>query len=330
MKTTKLLMAASIATLSLSVATVSSANAEDTVAVIVKATTSEYWQWVFKGAEAAGMQLGVKIDELGTPKDDAAGQISVLESAAGSKPAAIVISPTIFEALGDPIAAVTNSGIPVIVIDSGAKTDAYASFLTTNNEAGGKAAAEAVAACVKERTGKAAGKVGYLTAMAGHESLDSRDKGFVEGMKAYPDITVVGNRVANNEEAEGMNLTADMLTKDPDLVGLFADNAQMGTGAGASINEQKLGDKFCLVAFDSDAGELEHLKDGSIYALVIQDPYMMGFAGVWYGYAAAHGVRLPKNVDTGVGTVTKATMDDPKLAGLLDVSKRQSGVFVGN
>ena len=135
--------------------------------------------------------------------------------------------------------------------------------------------------------------------MAGHESLDFRDKGFVEGMKAYPDITVVGNRVANNEEAEGMNLTADMLTKDPDLVGLFADNAQMGTGAGASINEQKLGDKFCLVAFDSDAGELEHLKDGSIYALIIQDPYMMGFAGVWYGYAAAHGVRLPKNVDTG-------------------------------
>ena len=306
------------------------AHAEDTVAVIVKATTSEYWQWVFKGAEDAGKQLGVKIDKLGTPKDDAAGQIGVLESAAGTKPTAIVISPTIFEALGDPIAAVTDAGIPVIVIDSGAKTDKYASFLTTNNEAGGKAAADALAACVKERTGKAAGKVGYLTAMAGHESLDSRDKGFVEGMKAYPDITVVGNRVANNEEAEGMNLTADMLTKDPDLVGLFADNAQMGTGAGASINEQKLGDKFCLVAFDSDAGELEHLKDGSIYALVIQDPYMMGFAGVWYGYAAAHGVRLPKNVDTGVGTVTKATMDDPKLAGLLDVSKRQLGAFVGN
>ena len=143
-------------------------------------------------------------------------------------------------------------------------------------------------------------------------------------MKAYPDITVVGNRVANNEEAEGMSLTADMLTKDPDLVGLFADNAQMGTGAGASIAEQKLGAKFCLVAFDSDAGELEHLKDGSIYALIIQDPYMMGFAGVWYGYAAAHGVRLPKNVDTGVGTVTKANMNDPKLAGLLDVTEAQA------
>jgi ribose transport system substrate-binding protein len=308
----------------------SAAHAEDRVAVIVKATTSEYWQWVFKGAEEAGKQLGIKIEKLGTPKDDAAGQIAVLESAAGSKPAAVVISPTISEALGDPISKVTDAGIPVIVIDSGAKTDKYASFLTTNNEAGGKAAANAVATCIKERTGKAAGKVGYLTAMAGHESLDSRDKGFVEGMKAYPDIKMVSNRVANNEEAEGMNLTADMLTKDPDLVGLFADNAQMGTGAGASVNEQKRGSKFCLVAFDSDAGELEHLKDGSIYALVIQDPYMMGFGGVWYGFAAAHGVRLPKSVDTGVGTVTKANMNDPKLAGLLDVSKRKLGPFLGD
>jgi len=123
---------------------------------------------------------------------------------------------------------------------------------------------------------------------------------------------------------------ADMLTKDPDLVGLFADNAQMGTGAGASVAEQKLGAKFRLVAFDSDAGELEHLKDGSIYALIVQDPYMMGFAGVWYGYAAAHGVRLPKTVDTGVGTVTKASMNDPALAGLLDVSKRKLDPFLAD
>src|SRR5450631_3056986 len=202
----------------------STVHAQDSVAVIVKATTSEYWQWVFKGAEAAGKDLGIKVEELGSPKDDAAAQISILEGAAGKKPAAIVIAPTIFEALGEPIAAVSGAGVPVIVIDSGAKTDKYASFLTTNNEAGGKAAADSMAACIKERTGKAAGKVAFITAMAGHESLDSRDKGFKDGIAAYPDLKIVGNRVANNEEAQGMSLTADMLTKDADLAGVFADN----------------------------------------------------------------------------------------------------------
>ena len=63
------------------------ARAADSVAVIVKATTSEYWQWVFKGAEAAGKELGVKVEELGSPKDDAAAQISILEGAAGESAA---------------------------------------------------------------------------------------------------------------------------------------------------------------------------------------------------------------------------------------------------
>ena len=56
---------------------------------------------------------------------------------------------------------------------------------------------------------------------------------------------------------------------------------------------------------------------------------MMGFAGVWYGYAAAHGARLPKDVDTGVGTVTMANMNDPAFAGLLDVTKRKLTPFIG-
>src|SRR5450432_3960560 len=165
MMNSRSVIAASVAAFSL--VGIPTVRAEDHIAVIVKATTSEYWQWVFKGAEAAGKQLNVKVDELGTPKDDAAGQIAVLESAAGAKPAAIVISPTIFEALGDPIAAVSDAGIPVVVIDSGAKTYKYAAFLTTNNEAGGKAAADAMATCIKERTGNATGKVSYITAMAG-------------------------------------------------------------------------------------------------------------------------------------------------------------------
>ena len=169
-----------------------------------------------------------------------------------------------------------------------------------------------MAQCIKERTGKTAGKVGFLTAMAGHESLDSRDKGFKDGLAAYPDLA--GREPGRQQRGSpGHGADGGHADQGPDLVGLFADNAQMGTGAGGAVSEQKMGQKLCLVAFDADAGEVEHLNEGSIYALIIQDPYMMGYAGVWYGYAAAHGVRLPKNVDTGVGAVTKANMEDPAL-----------------
>ena len=70
-------------------------------------------------------------------------------------------------ALAPPIAAATEAGIPVIVIDFDANTDKYVTFLATNNETGGKKAADEIARCIKARTGKAEGKVAYLTALAG-------------------------------------------------------------------------------------------------------------------------------------------------------------------
>ena len=157
-----------------------------------------------------------------------------------------------------------------------------------------------------------------MTAIAGNESQISREKGFVDEIKkSYPDLQIVDNRVDNNDIAKGLSNTLDILSRFPDLVGLFADNAQMGVGAGAALDERNLGSKVSLVAYDADEAEIKLLKKDVIYAVIIQDPFMMGYAGVWYGLAASKGVRVPRLVDTGVGVITKANMDEPNYKGLL-------------
>ena len=109
----KTILAASLAAFALM--GMNAAKAEDTIAVIVKATTSEYWQWVFKGAEDAGKQLGLKVDKLGTPKDDAAGQIAVLESAAALPPTSLLVVRK--EAYSSVLApeSMTMTGMPALV-----------------------------------------------------------------------------------------------------------------------------------------------------------------------------------------------------------------------
>jgi ribose transport system substrate-binding protein len=302
------------------------------VVVIVKATTSEFWQTAFMGARAASKELGVPIEELGpTAETQVAEEVALVENSITKKPSAIVVAPTNFEALAEPIEKATTAGIPVIIIDSGAKTDKYASFVTTNNIEGGKKAAIALADCIKQRTGKASGKVAYLTAIAGNESQISRDKGFVDEIKkSYPDIQIVDNRIGNNDIAKGLSNTLDILSRFPDLVGIFADNAQMGVGAGAALDERNLGSKVALVAYDADEAEIKLLKKDVIYAVIIQDPYMMGYAGVWYGLAASKGVRVPKLVDTGVGVITKANMEEPNYKGLLQPKERKLTPFLGD
>lgn len=302
----------------------------DHVDVIVKATTSQYWATVFDGADAAAKALGVKITKLGASAEtDAAKEVSIMENAIQSKPTAIVIAATNAQALAQPIAAATDAGIPVIVIDSNANTDKYVTFLATNNVTGGTKAADELARCVKARTGKDEGEVAYMTALAGAQSLNDRDKGFVDQLKKYPGLKIVAHRVGNNDPGRALSDAEDILTSHPKLVGLFADNELEGDGAGRAIGEKKLGSKVCAVAFDTSDQEVAFVRDGNLDGLIVQNPYMMGYAGVWYALAAANGVVLPHTVDSGVRVVTKANIDSPQMAGLLNPKKYELSPYLG-
>src|ERR1700736_5723735 len=104
------------------------AQGRQTVAVIVKDTTSPHWQTVLAGARKAGQDLGVNVVELGTQSEsDASGQIDLLKTAVASDPAAIVIAPAQFGALAAPIDEAAKK-VKVIGIESAADTKAMSSF----------------------------------------------------------------------------------------------------------------------------------------------------------------------------------------------------------
>jgi ribose transport system substrate-binding protein len=308
--------AAVIASTGLAFSTPSSAAV--TIPVIVKDTTSFYWQIVLAGARQAGKDLGVNVPELGAQSEsDINGQISILENAVAGKPAAVVIAPTEFKALGAPIDKAAKS-VPIIGIDSSADSKAFTSFLTTNNEQGGVVAADGLAAAIKAKTGKAAGDVALITSLPGVGSLDARAKGFKAELAAkYPDLKLVADKVADGQATTGLNITTDLLTANPNLVGIFASNLIMAQGAGQAIAENKAAGKVALVGFDSDDKTLGFLDDGTITALVVQDPYRMGYDGVKTALAASKGEKVEANVDTGANLVTKANESDPKIAALI-------------
>ena len=292
--------------------------ADTTIPVIVKDTTSNYWQIVLAGARKAGKDLGVKVPELGAQSEsDINGQITILENAVADKPAAIVISPTQFAALGKPIDEAAKS-VKIIGIDSGADSKAFTSFLTTDNVQGGRAAADALAEGIKAKTGKAEGNVAVINSLPGVGSLDQRVQGFKEELKKYPGLKLTQDKVADGQATTGLNITTDLITADPTLVGIFADNLIMGQGAGQAVAENKLGDKLALVAFDSDPKLVGYLQDGTIYALIVQDPFRMGYDGVKTALAASKGEKVPATVDTGVNVITKANMTTARSQELLN------------
>lgn len=289
-----------------------------TIPVIVKDTTSFYWQIVLAGARAAGKEYDVDVPQLGAQSEaDIAGQISILENAVASKPAAIVIAPTQFSALGKPIDEAAKS-VPIIGIDGTADTKSFTSFLGTDNIAGGAAAADALAEGIKAKTGKIEGDVAILTNIAGQDSGDRRDKGFSDQIKAkYPGLKIVANKVADGQATTALNNMTDLITAYPNLVGVFANALVMGQGAGQALAENHAEDKITLVSFDSDDKTVKFLADGVIYALAVQNPFKEGHDAVKIALDASQGKKVPANVDTGVTIITKATMDTPESQALL-------------
>src|SRR5208337_3409157 len=300
------------------VQTTAAADVKPTIPIIVKDTTSHYWQIVLAGARKAGKDLNVNVPELGAQSEsDINGQISILENAVSEKPAAIVISPTQKAALGKPIDEAAKK-IIIIGIDSAADSNAFTSFLTTDNVQGGRIAADGLADAIKAKYGKAEGDVALITAIPGVGSLDERAKGFKEEIAAkYPGLKLVADKVADGQATTGLNIMTDLLTANPNLRGVFASNLIMAQGAGQAIAENKKADTIKLVGFDADDKLIGYLKDGTIAALLLQDPYRMGYDGVKTALAASKGEKVPAFVDTGANLVTKANMDQPKEHALL-------------
>ena len=313
-----LLAGVALATIALGVAPAAYAQTP-TIPIIVKDTTSFYWQIVLAGARQAGKDLSVNVPELGaTSEADINGQISILENAVAGKPAAVVISPTQFQALGKPIDEAAKS-VKIIGIDSGADSKAFTSFLTTDNVQGGRAAADALAEGIKSKNGgKAEGNVALITSLAGVGSLDARAKGFKEELAKYPGLHLTADKIADGQATTGLNIMTDLLTADPELKGVFSSNLIMAQGASQAISENKAQDKVTLIGFDNDDKLVKALSDGVIYALIVQDPYRMGYDGVKTALAASKGEKVETFVDTGVNTVTKANMTGTRAQALLN------------
>jgi ribose transport system substrate-binding protein len=298
------------------------AKSMPTIPIIVKDITSPYWQVVLAGARKAGQDLGVIVPELGAQSEsDVIGQIKILENAVASNPAAVVIAPTQFAALGKPIDEAAEK-IKIIGIESAAASKALTSLLTTDNEQVGRMAADMLADAIKRTYADAEGDVALITSLPGVASLDERAKGFKEQIATkYGALAIVAEVVGDGKAETGSKIMTDLISKHPELRGVFASNLVMAQGAAVVVSENgtnKTGDKINLVGVDTDDELVRFLQNGTIAGLVVQDPFRMGYEGIKRALAASRGDQVPAKVDTGVTLITKANMSSARSQELLN------------
>lgn len=268
-----------------------SARRGKTIAVIPKGTASMWWEVVHQGALAAGKEFGYEIAWTGPEQEtDREKQIQIVEDAIVKQSAAIVLGPNDAQALVRPVEKIRDAGIPCIIIDSAVDTDVYHSFAATDNFAGGVVAARRLGARLSGR-----GRVLLTQFVQNSASTENRAAGFKLTLaQEFPDIELVAEQYTLGTVEDARQKTVDMLTRYPDVDGVFAVNQPASVGALKALQNQQLAVDVVFVGFDSDPVLVQGIERGEVEALVVQNPFEIGYQGVCLAVDVIEGRPVPK------------------------------------
>jgi ribose transport system substrate-binding protein len=292
-----------------------SAGAEKTAVFIPKATNSTFWLALLKGAQDAGKKLGYKVLYQGVAEQtDIAGQVNVVNDMVSRKVSGILIAATDAKALAPAVENAIKKGVPVITVDSGVDSDAPYAYIATDNLGAARVAADTLAALINLK-----GVVGDIGITAGSVTGRQREDGFVSRMKEkYPGIRVVAVQYAACDPAKALNIATDMLTGNPTLNAFYGACDGAGTGAAQLIKQRQLKGKIKTVAFDVSPEEFQLFLDGYVDAMIVQDPYTMGYTGMEDLDKVVKGGHIDKKiVQIPAVVVSKANLKESKVQTLL-------------
>jgi ribose transport system substrate-binding protein len=281
------------------------------IAVIPKGTASMWWEVVHKGAEKAGEEFGYKISWTGPEQEtDREKQIQAVEDAIIQRVSGIALGPNDAKALVRPVQKIKSAGVPCVIIDSSidANSEDYISFVATDNYSAGAEAARRIGAVLKGR-----GNVILTKFVQNSASTDARAEGFRQTLeKEFPNIKIVAEQYTLGTVEDARQKTVDMLTRNKNIDGLFAVNQPSSVGAYKALQTQGSAGQIKMVGFDSDPILLEGIAKGSIEALIVQNPFEIGYQGVKAVASAIDGKIMPKMIPIPSMFVDKDNLDEMK------------------
>jgi ribose transport system substrate-binding protein len=296
-----------------------------TIAVIPKCTGGEFWETVERGARKAAAEFAVDMKWEGTlTETQIAEQNKIIDNMVNLDVDGICLAPLNPRAMQKTVENAVEAGIPVVIFDSAVDGTAHVSFVATDNTGGGALGARHMI----ELLGEKKGKVAVMRFVHGTASTEARAAGFIETAKAAG-IEIAADPVAEDGTVAGSKKTAlntlEGFIRDGKLAldGIFCCNDRSTLGTLAAVEDiRKSGVEVtcAFIGFDFPPKAVQALVDGTIDALVVQDPLRMGYLAVETMVKHLRTESVEKFVDTGARLATRTALEkDATLRQLVGV-----------
>jgi len=285
------------------------------IGVIPKATSHMFFMSVHAGVDQAAKDLKVDVLWNGPQNEtDFARQIEIVDSMIAQQVSAIAISACDATALVAPLERAIKAGIPVTIFDSGVKIEDYVSFIATGNFEAGVTAARTLAGFLN-----AAGDVAMVMQQPGGTSTVLREQAFEQTIaKEFPKVKIVAQQYCMADPARSRAVAEDILAAHPNLGGIFASSEAASLGSIQALRGRGLAGKVKLITFDFSKTHVEALRDGTVTAMMVQDPFQLGYQSVRSLYQKLNGETPPKHQDLSARVILKADLAKPEIQNLVE------------
>jgi ribose transport system substrate-binding protein len=286
------------------------------IALVLKMNYGYHWGTVKMGADAAAREFNVDIEYYAPDnEDDFDEQIKLVNQALDKKDRrvdALILAASDYKALAGVTEKAYDSRLPVIIIDSEVNTDKIHSFIASDNLDDGKKAGNILV----DKVGKDA-HIAIMNFVKGTKNAEEREEGFLSAISKYPDIKVVAKEYCLSSTSLAYSLTKKIIEENDSVDAIVALNSISCEGVARAVDEMGLKGKVKIVAFDSSVQGINYLENGTIQAMIIQNPFSMGYLSVKYAVEALEGREVPKRVIIDSKVVDKDNMYLPENQKLL-------------
>jgi len=311
LKTTLKLGAAALAAL----VAAAPAHAEGEYGILMKTLANPFWGAMGEGVEAGAQEAGIEYFMQAVESDQAAeSQLNVCNTMLERSPVAMITAAINSTNLLPCLSRAQAEGIAVVDLDGNldpAILEAEGIDITfsigSDNVLAGAQGAEYM---VEQLGADATGPVLVIEGLSGNITGEKRASGFADRLaELAPGLEIVASLPGDWDRGKAANITNDILTRNPDLMGIFAANDGMALGAVESVFAAGKGGEVVIIGVDGNSDAVKSISDGRLTASVAQLPYLVGKQAVENVKVAVEGGDVPDQIIVPTLVLTKEVMD---------------------
>lgn len=278
------------------------------IVVIFKSIGSDFWNNVESGVSSAATENNVTV-KIQSPEneEDYIAQNYLINMAVEDGADAIVLSAIDYDKSADTVTKAARSGVKIVTIDSDVGSPLVDMFIGTDNVAAGKMAGQAAVNGFSDGEKIYIGLVNYNQ---GTDNGQRREEGFRQFVSTVKnaEITAAVNVDSNTESATAG--AVEMLRENPKINVIVGFNEWTTLGVGNAIKQLGLSEKVRGIGFDTNVVSIGMLETGEMDALIVQNPFAIGYLGVKNAAALADGKKTESVMYTETTIITKENLFD--------------------